>query len=71
MDDLTLTEAEVYLSKEWVMDSAPLRMARIDPEIIKAILLIKIESLARVSELESQAKLIEHEMFNKMAKLLG
>lgn len=67
---LALAEAEVFLSKEWVMDSAPLRMARLDPEIIQAILRTKVESLARVAELESQVKLVELDMFNKIAEIL-
>lgn len=60
-----------YLPKEWVMDPPPFVWWKIRDDILVNVLQTKIKYLAKLSKLEAQAKEIEGQMYEEIAKQMG
>jgi hypothetical protein len=72
MSDFTLSEMEsAFLSREWVMDPPPWIAVKLDERILVDIYRIKLDALAKVADLEIQAKKIEQDMYHQIARTLG
>ena len=72
MSDFTLSEMEsAFLSREWVMDPPPWIAVKLDERILVDIYRVKLEALAKVADLEIQAKKIEQDMYHQIARTLG
>lgn len=72
MSDFRLADMEsVFLSKEWVMDPPPWIAVKLEEHILKDIYRVKAEALAKVAELEAQAKQAEQRMYQQIAKIMG
>jgi hypothetical protein len=71
MPEFQLADAEVFLEKEWVMDPPNWVASVLDDRILVDIYRVKVEALAELAELQIRQKKIEHDMYRKMAEMLG
>jgi len=71
MSEFKLAEESVFLSKEWVMDPPPWIAFKLDERILMDMYRVKLVNLAKVAELEIQAKKIEQDMYRQISEILG
>ena len=63
--------SSTFLRKEWVMDPPPFVWWKIKDDILVNVLQTKIKYLAKFSKLEAQAKELEGQMYEEIAKQMG
>ena len=63
--------SSAFYRKEWVMDPPPFVWWKIREDILISVLQTKMKYLGKLSKLEAQAKEIEGQMYEEIAKNMG
>ena len=66
-----LDSNKIRIRKEWVMDPPPFIIRKLPDDILFGIYKVKLERLAKVSELSSRINLEEANMYNEVAEMMS